>query len=312
MNNKVGIIINPNAKANSRQRNLKERLEAIIGDHGMVRVTREMPDLYKVAEEFIKKKVEILGISGGDGTMQKTISRYIEVGGEHNLPKIAAVRGGTMNTIANSMQIKGSTEGIISRIMDKIRNRKNMEYKEIDLMKADRKEYGSLFGIGLSYNFLDAYYEGGTTGPCKAVQVIGHCIGSVMIGGAFSRRMTDPVKAKVYLDGRQVPIPDISAVLACTISDIGLGFKPLYRAEEKEGYFHSITTGLGASQIVMRIHKLFLGMPIRNDLTHDDIGRDLRIEPEEDTVKYMLDGELFTHEGPLQLQIGPRIQVVYA
>ena len=312
MNNIVGIIINPNAKANSRQQNLKERLEAIIGDHGMVRVTREMPDIYEVAEEFIKKKVGILGISGGDGTMQKTISRYIEVGGEHNLPKIATVRGGTMNTIANSMQIKGSTEGIISRIMDRIRNRKHIECKEIDLMKADRKEYGSLFGIGFSYNFLDAYYEGGKTGPGKAVKVLGHCIGSVMICGPFSRRMTDPVKAKVYLDGRQVPVSEISAMLACTISDIGLGFKPLYRAEEKEGYFHSITTGLSASQIVMRIPKLFLGMPIKNDLTHDDIGRDLRIEPEAGEVRYMLDGELFNHQGPLQLQIGPRIQVVCA
>jgi diacylglycerol kinase family enzyme len=244
--------------------------------------------------------------------MQKTISRFIEVSGEHNLPKIATVRGGTMNTIANSMRIRGTTEGIISRIMERIRTRELLEVKEIDLVKANRKEYGSLFGIGLSYNFLDAYYEGGTAGTCKAVKVIARCIGSVAVKGPFSKRMTDPVKAKVYLDGRQVPISDVSAMLACTISDIGLGFKPLYRAEEKEGYFHSITTGLSASQIVMRIHKLFLGMPIRNEFTHDDIGRDLRIEPEQGEVNYMLDGELFQHQGPLQLQIGPRIQVVYA
>jgi diacylglycerol kinase family enzyme len=309
---KVGIIINPNAKANSRRHDLKERLEAIIGDHGLVLVTREIPEVYKVAEEFIQEKVNILGISGGDGTMQKTISRYIEVGGEKNLPKIAAIRGGTMNTIANSMRIKGSTEGIISRIMERIRNRKHLDVKEIDLMKADRKEFGSLFGIGLSYNFLDAYYEGGDTGPCKAAKVLMRCIGSVATRGDFSRKMTAPVKAKVYLDGKQVPVSEVSAMLACTISDIGLGFKPLYRAEEKEGYFHSITTGLSASQIVMRLHKLFLGIPIKNDLTHDDIGRDLRIEPENGEIKYMLDGELFTHRGPLQLQIGPRIQVVSA
>jgi len=79
MNNIVGIIINPNAKANSRQQNLKERLEAIIGDHGMVRVTREMPDIYEVAEEFIKKRSGSWASAAGTGPCRKTISRYIEV-----------------------------------------------------------------------------------------------------------------------------------------------------------------------------------------------------------------------------------------
>ena len=306
---KIGIIINPNAKKNSRRNDLKECLEQIVGESGAVRITRESREIYLVAEEFLNEGVEILAISGGDGTMQHTLSRYIEVCGEENLPFLASIRGGTMNTIANSLRIKGTPETIIQRIMHRIHSEELLEYKEIDLMRVG-KEYGSLFGIGLTYNFLDAYYEGGRTGALKAIKVILRAIMSACIGGGFARRLAHPVRARVSLDGREIPFQEFSAILACTIQDVGLGFQPLYRAEEQDGYFHILATNMNTRGIVYRIPKLFLGKPIRSSHLSDEIGRELIIEPEHEEVCYMLDGELFTHAGPLHMKTGPRIRVV--
>lgn len=306
---KIGIIINPNAKRNSRRDNLRQQLECTIGDHGMVRVTRTPHEVYSVAEEFLREKIEILGVSGGDGTMQKTLSRFIEVCGEECLPSIATIRGGTMNTIANSLKIRGTPVTITQRIMGKIHASEELNCKEVDLMRVGN-EYGSLFGTGVVYNFLDAYYEGGKTGTRKAIRVIIRAIASALTGGSFAKKVTAPVPARASLDGRPIPFEEFSGILACTICDIGLGFKPLYRAEERDGYFHILSTNMNTLQIILRIHKLFLGIPMKNSQVHDEIGQELTLEALKGNIPFMLDGELFSRPGRIQLKAGPRIRVI--
>jgi len=77
-------------------------------------------------EDFRHLDIDVLGISGGDGTNHVTITGFLDVYGSEQggggttptpLPQIAFLRGGTMNTVANSVGIQhGKPEGLLSRL----------------------------------------------------------------------------------------------------------------------------------------------------------------------------------------------------
>src|SRR5215471_13326780 len=99
----IGLITNPRSRVNLRDPGRPRRLSYLIGSHGQAEATRTLDDLYRVCEEFRKERIDVLGISGGDGTLHHTLTAMIRTyGSDQSLPPIAILRGGTMNTIARS------------------------------------------------------------------------------------------------------------------------------------------------------------------------------------------------------------------
>ena len=92
---KIGVVYNPFAGKNKFNPERKQAvLEKIIGNRGIVRATQSVEDIYRVANEFQEEGVDILGISGGDGTNQCVLTTFSDVYGEENLPLVALLRGG--------------------------------------------------------------------------------------------------------------------------------------------------------------------------------------------------------------------------
>src|SRR5258708_7475668 len=96
-----------------------ERLAYILGDRGPFAKTQTIADIDRLAEEFKQRGVEILGLNGGDGTNHVTLSALIRVYGNAPLPKIAFLRGGTMNTIANACGIEGTPQTLLWNLIEK-------------------------------------------------------------------------------------------------------------------------------------------------------------------------------------------------
>src|SRR3954447_13253606 len=117
----IGLITNPRSRANLRDPSRARKLGYLIGSHGTAEATRSIDDLYRVCEQFRDERIEVLGISGGDGTLHHTLTAMIKTYGEKELPTIAVLRGGTMNTVANSLGIKGETGKLLFELVDKHR-----------------------------------------------------------------------------------------------------------------------------------------------------------------------------------------------
>ena len=79
--------------------------------------TETLDEVRGLAREFKEKGIDILGISGGDGTNHRTLSTFLEVYGETPLPKIALLRGGTMNNLANQLGIGLHSYGFTSGVL---------------------------------------------------------------------------------------------------------------------------------------------------------------------------------------------------
>src|SRR5476651_1926711 len=114
----IGVVLNPRSRRNLRDPGAALRLARTLGDHGIVRAVHSLDDLHRAAEDFKQLDIDVLGISGGDGTNHVTITGFIDVYDGSALPRLAFLRGGTMNTVANSVGVgHGRPEGLLGKLI---------------------------------------------------------------------------------------------------------------------------------------------------------------------------------------------------
>ena len=113
----IGVILNPYSKKFKKDPNRAKHMGFIVGDKASCKETEDLDDLRRVAEEFKTRDIDILAINGGDGTNHCTLTTFLQVYREKPLPKIALLRGGTLNTVARSVGVKGRSEDILSNLL---------------------------------------------------------------------------------------------------------------------------------------------------------------------------------------------------
>src|SRR5258706_13720218 len=112
----MGVVFKPRSRKSQRDPDAATRLARTLGAHGVVREARSIDELHRIAEDFKRLRIEVLGISGGDGTNHVTITGFLHVYAGMPLPQLAFLRGGTMNTVANSVGVgRGKPEGLLGR-----------------------------------------------------------------------------------------------------------------------------------------------------------------------------------------------------
>lgn len=304
----IVIIHNPFARGNIRRPWIADKLRATMGDCGELIITRNIDQVPEVAAQCLKNQTEYLGVNGGDGSLHLVLSAFVNVYKEHPLPVIIVLRGGTMNTLANSVKIKGKTVGILRNVIQKYKARQPIEAQKQQLVRLNDK-YGFMTGAGVPPNFLAAYYSGTSTGPWQGVKVILHTIGSAIVQGPFVKFMAQPAHCTINVDGEEIPPRYFTGILGCTIREVGLGITPTPRANDKPGHFQFIATTMTAAQIIKNIPNLWLARDIYHHDLFSRITKKARIVPLEN-MRYMIDGELYETEAPIDYECGPTIEMV--
>jgi diacylglycerol kinase (ATP) len=308
----IGLITNPRSRANQRDPSKPRKLGHLIGSHGTAEATRSLDDLYRVCEEFKKERIDILGISGGDGTMHHTLTAMIKTYGEQPLPPVAILRGGTMNTIANSLGIRGETPKLLFELVDKHRRGlgEQLQIFERELLQVGDK-YGFIFGNGIIYNFLHEYYSTGNPSPSTAAKLILSAAASTLTRGALSQRIYRRFRARVIADGDPWACEDFITVAAAVVQQIGLGFKPFYRCDERPGSFAVLGIHTSAFGFVTELQRIHAGRPMRRDKVIDAIAREVVFQPlTDEKLEYIVDGDTYTEGGDLVLRTGPRLRFI--
>jgi len=285
---------------------MREALQRIVGDAGRVYETRSIAEIPRVAEEFIERKLDILAVNGGDGTTHITLTHFIPVYGERPLPKLLSLRGGTMNTISNSIRHKGKSENILQSVVEKYQNNEKLDIVRQPLLHINDR-YGFMWGYGIVGNFLEAYYKGTTLGPWQAAKVIARFVFSAIFRTQFAKDLFASYPSKFTIDGRTVDSPECMVALAATIKELGLGAKLAYRAYEKPGYVHFRATGISPIKVAIYVPHLFLGKPVPG--ISDYLAREVFIETE-GNPPYTIDGELYKDTNTFRLSQGPIVNVI--
>lgn len=309
----IGIVSNPRSRRNRRFPEQMRRLAYVLGESDSHGMTRSVEDITTIAQRFKDTGIDILALNGGDGTNHVTLTAFIEVYKDTPLPKVALLRGGTMNTISNGIGIDGNPNSLLVNIVEKYTLGQEFEISERNLLKVtgqSKPSYGFIFGAGFIAKFLGAYYDTGAPSPTMAARLVVKVIGNAIIKGEMSRKLLEPVPLRVRADGEDWLDEPLTALAASTVEQIGLGFRPFIYCEAHPGKFHAVAIlarGLGITTLLPPFR---LGRPIPDRTKADDrVVRKLEIDAS-DTIEYTVDGDLHRSNVPITVETGPRLNVI--
>ncbi len=310
----IGVVLNPRSRKNARDPRAAYRLARQLGDHGVVREARSIDELHRIAADFRTLDIDVLGISGGDGTNHVTLTGFIDVYGGHALPDVAFLRGGTMNTVANSVGVRHERpEGLLARLVRTYAERAAAPLHNVErhLMRIG-STYGFLFGTGAVHGFLAEYYRGGPQPtPMVAAQTLLRGVGSAIVGGEIVQRIAAPFHGHVELDdGSRWQEREYFAIAGGTIDQIGLHFRPFYRYDERPGAFHLLGIHTSAMGFVRDLPRIWRAEPMRPGKTLEATPTRAIIHSSDGVVRHMIDGDLHEVQGPLEVSMGPKVRIV--
>lgn len=289
------------------------RLGYMLGQHDTYELTNRIEDVAEVAERFKQNGIEILALNGGDGTNHVTLTTFIKVYGDEPLPKVALLRGGTMNTVSNGVGIEGTPPRLLANLVEKYYTGQPFETTLRDILRVrDEKgeHYGFIFGNGLVANFLEEYYATGNPTPTTAAVLVGKAIAAMPVGGDMIQRLFRPFTASIELDEGQWQEKDYSSVLASTVEQIGLGFRPFIRCQEEDGTFHLLAITGNPLEVALSLPRIRLGLPVSEQTMRSAVSSQAIFRSSE-PISYTIDGDMHVaEEGEVVLETGPKIEII--
>ncbi len=310
----IGIITNPHSRRNRRYPERMRRLGYMLGQHDTYELTNRVEDVVAVARRFMEHDIDVLALNGGDGTNHVTLGTFIDVYGDRPLPKVALLRGGTMNTVSAGVGITGKPPRLLANLVEKYYTNQPFETTFRDILKVTDESgsrYGFIFGNGLVSNFLQLYYDTGNPSPTTAARLLAQALAEVPLGGGdLMGQLFRPFTASIEHDEGFWEEREYASVLASTVEQIGLGFRPFIRCQERDQAFHMLGIIAGPFRVAASLPRIRLGLPVDQEVMRSAVsGRALFRSSE--PVLYTIDGDLHTAEsGEVCLETGPQVELI--
>jgi diacylglycerol kinase family enzyme len=306
----IGIITNPNSKANKRDPSKSDLLGFILGQQGQLAVTRSLEHLHQVAHNFKASNIEILAINGGDGTISRTLTAFVQAYGSDPLPKIALLRGGTMNVLASNLSIRGSPERLLFNLVESYSAGRLSRTTLLQSLEVEG-HLGFLYADGLAYRVLEEFYQN-KTNTLGVLFLVSRLIGSALVHGEMAKRLITHQNVQISAEGFGSRELSNCMIFASSIDRMPLGLRLFPHARTSPGRFQFIGVTSHPDSLLFDLPKI-IG---RSELGEIDqrvsfCSPELRIISDK-KYDYSLDGELYTREnaGVTTIKAGPRFEFI--
>jgi diacylglycerol kinase family enzyme len=302
---KLAVILNPHALGVRRAPGLADRLRRVVDGAGEIVVTRTPAELTEAARRFASDGVDVVAACGGDGTNLSTVTELVRAYGPERLPTFAILRGGTVNTIAQNLAIRGKPDQILGRLVAAARSGGIATVGQ-DLLEVNGL-FGFLFASLMGARFLEAYYGGLHPGVVSATLLTARTMVSSLIQGRMSRWLFAPADVTLTVDGEALPTEAYRLLVAATVPDVGMGFRVPWQAGREAGRFHLIASGLSTTSMALQLPRVFAGRPLAGAPHVDRLATRVHVRFAAPQT-YTLDGDLF-RATDVELVTGPRLSI---
>ncbi len=285
-----------NASKNKAHAYNKTKFIPHIIDDTFVFDTYSVDDLH-IALDFIKKEgINLLMISGGDGTLQVTITELLKQMDSAELPIILPLRGGAMNMVVNNFGMRKNPVEAVRILMKHFQAYNRGEEKLatipmriLKVTDAGGVKYGFTFSNGIAYKVLKLYYASGQPGFQTAVNAVTNVIGGFVIGSPKYKKYFEKIKVHIEIDGKLYPHDKILISVASVLKKLVLWFKPFYEPEKKGiDDFYFLAAAIKPIESITKIRTLSSGK-LQHDKVFNNIVHKVRIKA---AGGYNIDGEL--------------------
>jgi diacylglycerol kinase (ATP) len=308
----IGIVLNPHSKKNRQEPERMKKIAFIVGDKAACAQTQDFDHLERVAEEFKERDIDILGISGGDGTNHKTLSTFIDVYGDQPLPKIAFLKGGTMNFIANSCGARGSSEKIISNLIYKYHEDIPFETFTLHPLNVNG-HHGFVWGCGFIYRLMEAFYKGKALSEVYAIKIFLKTVASALVNGKYACRMFERFDAEVSVDGEKWDYKNYSSVFAGAIQNICatpfVTVKIFHHVLKEPTKFHAMGFSLFPRGLLTAFPRAFLGLPTKQAGIIEAPANEMEVKLAK-PMMYTVDGDRYGPTDHIKVTQGPELTII--
>ena len=305
----ITLFSNPNSGQNRRNPKKVKKLASILGQAGEIILSSSLEELQKDIDRCRDSGTQIICIHGGDGTIHQTLSAIHRSYQQRDLPKIALLKGGTINNIVTGVGCRKKPEQLLHQIVDRCKTTDlNFTIQRKRYLIIGEDKAGFIFGLGGIPHFLDEYYQG-MRGPLGALWLLIKGLFSAIIGGKFASRILQKREMTITIDNNQLPASLFSLAGAATVPILGLQFRPFYKMFDNVPYFQLLALTGSPLRIFFAFPKLFAGKPIVHRSIFDKTGSSLSLAAN-GTRMYTIDGDLYTFEQNLEITLGREIEFI--
>lgn len=330
---RVALILNQKAKR-TRDPALASQLEQAartIGVQAVVVPTQSVEDLPQALASVRSGGCDVLSLCGGDGSLAALLAAAAPI--FPTLPPLIILPGGTMNTVARNLGLRGSIAsqwqralrcvqqahdvsrlplGRVDALRATIFDERPLQRTEPDLSAPPTQttRYGFIFGAAMGARYLAAYDSNPKRGPAWATWLALRTVGSSLIpgGGPFARWLFSATSAVLEIDGVTQPESLFRIVLCATVPDVGLGFRVPWQAGRVPGRFHVVASGIPITRNALQLPRMLRGQPLSGSPHVDRLAQTARLTFER-PQQLTLDGEVFSGSD-ISLSVGPTLQVL--
>lgn len=324
----LAVIVNPVARRNRRSRGDRSAdLRRIVGPWGEVFETASIEDLRTTIKELNPRVTHLVG-DGGDGALHWLVNEVEQcVTDPERWPTFVPTNGGSVNAVARKARVRGRADAIVRALAaaaeaDRPPPEMRLDTLELDGETADGAKFHRLcFGLaagGVGNRFYDMYYEKPEHGRSEVAQVIARSFGDYIASKVtrgrstkpnYASRLFVPTRAKVVIDGQEVPTRSHRFLHAGAIDlRIGGPFRLFPKAAEP-GALQFQAGELRPSKIVAQLPAALTNSRLRGERVRDVNGREMTIESEDEPLSPIIDGERFDGIVRLVARAGPRIRI---
>jgi len=303
----IGVISNANARLNKMSPLLKDSLNFIVGRRGEVVSTYTLDDVGQAVRDFKRYDVDMIAISGGDGTIHRTIEGLLREYGGDTLPPLLLLPSGTQNMIPRSFGIRNNSIATMLLALTRYKHNIPMRIIRRNLLRVNEHTC-FFFGIGTPTRYLRAHYARGTS-HWHAATLLGIYIWEGLHNGVKAQRLLEPMKMHVSYDGA----PDIelkpNSVFCSFTEEIALHFKLFPRAGWQRDRFEMLNTQSNIPATIFAMPFLWWGTCKQFPQMDRRMLSTMRIVL--DTPEpFTLDGDLYNPVTEFNISAGPELSFV--
>lgn len=309
---RIDVIVNTTARLYKRTPERIERARRACAGVADLHLTESLAELDAVCASIASRGTDLVVLSGGDGSFMAGVTALERALGEARLPKIALLPGGTVATIARNWGFQGDPEAHLADLLadpGALRAQRRPTLRVRSRLGPDERSFvGFIFGTGLVAKFFEVYYAEGARGYAGAARIVARVFAESFVGGAFARRVLDPLPCSLSVEGRALEPPAWSLICAAVVRDLGIHMRVTYRAGEDLERPHLVASPLSSRELGPRAPLVLAGRRIGGPGHFDDLVRDfaIRFDPE---GPFVLDGDILRAE-EVRVSAGPPIDVI--
>jgi diacylglycerol kinase (ATP) len=311
---RVGVLINPLSGRNCR--GSATILQTIGEDPAVLLHKVQTPqDVYEALIDFGRQKVNILVISGGDGTVQAALTVLFKHHPFARQPQFIVLAGGTTNMIAGDVGVLGNQDHALRRLFHWIRTGNGrvarMERPIIRLeVPGHGMKYGMFFGAAIisqgTRYYHKAKHKKGLRGFPGICMTIARFLWGII---RQDNQVAAPAHIKVSLNKQLLQKEDFMLLFVSTLDRLFFGLRPFWGHDQGPLRFTAVRSQakylLRVLPFLVRGRRVAKGTSENGYYSHNVDEVELYLK---DSV--VLDGEMYTPESsqePTLLQHGGNV-----